>query len=147
MNSLYALSLDVEKVIAKVSNVSLLKILGDLELHSIVTPKYIMTNRILRFVRSLTENTTSSVEALIRIANNKVEVMQFLIKESSRIIDIPLGEMKMRENTIVAFISREDELIIPRGHNSIHAGDHVIIATTLPHIEEIDDILVDRGED
>lgn len=147
LNSLYALSLDVEKVVAKVSNVSLLKILGSLELHSIVTPKYIMNHRILRFVRSLTADSTSSVEALIRIADNKVEVVQFLVKESSRIIARPFREVKMRENTIVAFISRGDELIIPRGHNSIHAGDHVIIATTLPHIEEIDDILVDRGEE
>lgn len=147
LNSLYALSLDVDKVIAKVSNVSLLKILGNLELHSIVTPKYIMTNRILRFVRSLTESSTSSVEALIRIANNKVEVMQFLVKDSSRIIGIPFWEMRIRENTLVAFISRGNELIIPRGHNSIQAGDHVIIATTLPHIEDIDDLLVNRGEE
>lgn len=147
LNSLYALSLDVDKVVAKVSNVSLLKILGELELHSIVTPKYIMTNQILKFVRSLTERSTSSVEALIRIADNNVEVMQFLVKDSSRIIGVPLQELNLQENTLVAFISRKNELIIPQGPNSIQAGDHVIVATTLPHVEDIDDFLMDSEEE
>lgn len=124
-----------------------MKILGELELHSIVTPKYIMTNRILKFVRSLTERSTSSVEALIRIADNNVEVMQFLVKDSSRIIGVPLQELNLQENTLVAFISRKNELIIPQGPNSIQAGDHVIVATTLPHVEDIDDFLMDSEEE
>ena len=50
---MYALSLGIKKVMTKVSRTGLLKILGDSDLQAIVTPKRLITNKILRYVRSL----------------------------------------------------------------------------------------------
>lgn len=147
LNSLYALSEDVPKVITRVSNVRLLKILGDIELQTTITPKYIMTNRILRFVRSLSNTSVSSVEGLIRIANNEVEVLQFLVKEGCRSADIPLTELKLKDNTLIAFIMRGKQLIIPLGRDMIKVGDHVIVATRHRHFDDIDDILASSKEE
>lgn len=141
LNSLFALSEGVGKVITRVSNVNLLKILGGIELQSVITPKFIMANRILRFVRSLTNTSVSNVEGLVRIAYNEVEVLQFLVKDGAQIADIPLFELDMKENTIVAFITRDKKLIVPRGNDSIKVGDHVIVATKQPYFDDIDDIL------
>lgn len=140
LNSLFALSMDVPKVITRVSNIRLLKILGDFELQTVITPKYIMTNQILRFVRSLSNTKISSVEGLIRIANNEVEVLQFLVKDGSQSANIPLKDLQLKDNTLIAFIMRNKELIIPLGTDMIKAGDHVIVASCHRHFDDIDDI-------
>lgn len=141
ITSLYAVSLDITKVITKISRTRLLKILGNMGLQSIVTPKLIITNKILRFVRSLTSTQASNVEALYRIADNKVEALQFLIKKDSQSIGIPLKNLDTKENTLVAYIIRDKQLIFPSGEDSILVGDHVIIVTTNKSFDDIDDIL------
>lgn len=141
INSLYAVSLNVNKVITKVSRTGLLKILGDMDLQSIVVPKRIITSKILRFVRSLTSTKASNVEALYRIADNKVEALQFLIKKDSQVIGVELKDLQTKDNTLVAYIIRDEQLIFPSGTDSIQAGDHVIIVTTHKAFDDIDDIL------
>lgn len=141
INSLYALSIGVNKVLTKVSRTGLLKILGGMDLQSIVTPKDLITNKILRFVRSLGNTTVSNVEALIRIANNEVETLQFLVKDSSRVIGIKLKDIGIKDNILVAYIIREDKLIYPSGEDEILAGDHVLIVTMHTTFDDIDDIL------
>jgi len=141
INSVYAASLDINKVITKVSRTSLLQLLDDVGLQSIITPKMIITSKILRFVRSLKSTKASNVEALYRIADNNVEALQFLVKEDSQVIDIKLKDLNTKDNLLVAYIIRDDELIFPSGEDSIHEGDHVIIVTTHKQFDDIDDIL------
>ena len=141
INSLYSVSLGINKVITKVSRTGLLEILGDTGLQSIVTPKLLITDKILRFVRSLKNTKASNVEALYRIADNKVEALQFLVKKDSRVIGTTLNELNTKNNLLVAYIIRENKLIFPSGDDSICEGDHVIIVTTHKAFDDIDDIL------
>src|SRR5699024_3558584 len=141
INSLYAISLDVNKVITKVSRTGLLKILEDTDLQSIVTPKILITSKILKFVRSLRGAKASNVEALYRIADNKVEALQFLVKKGSQVIGKTFNELNIKENVLVAYIIRGKELIFPSGEDRIYAGDHVIVVTTYKRFDDIDDIL------
>lgn len=141
INSLYALSLGTNKVITKVSRTDLLKILGDMDLQSIVTPKQLITNKILQFVRSIGNTTVSNVEALIRIADNEVETLQFLVKETSRVIGTKLKDLNTKDELLVAYIIRGDQLIYPTGEDAIFAGDQVLIVTKHKSFDDIDDIL------
>lgn len=141
INSLYALSLGVNKVLTKVSRTRLLKILGNMDLQSTVTPKHLITSKILRFVRSLGNTTVSNVEALIRIADNKVETLQFLVKETSRVVGIKLKDLNTKDDLLVAYIIRGDNLIYPSGEDEILAGDHVLIVTMHKSFDDVDDIL------
>lgn len=142
LNSLYALSLDIPKVITKVSRVKLLDLLKDIQLQSVVTPKYRMVDLILRFVRSLRTSNISNIEALMRVADNKIEVLQFLVKDGSQITNVPLRDLSLKPNTLVAFIIRDDELLIPRGEDVIKMGDHIIIAAAEHyHFEKLDDVM------
>ena len=128
-------------MITKVSRTGLLKILEDTDLQSIVTPKILITSKILRFVRSLKGTRASNVEALYRIADNKVEALQFLVKRDSKVIGKTFNELNIKENVLVAYIIRGKELIFPSGEDCIYAGDHVIIVTTYKQFDDIDDIL------
>lgn len=141
INSMYALSLGIKKVMTKVSRTGLLKILGDSDLQAIVTPKRLITNKILRYVRSLRNATASNVEALIRIADDQVETLQFLVKESSRVVNIKLKDLNTKDNVLIAYIIRGSQLIYPTGDDVILADDHVLIVTKHKAFSDIDDIL------
>ena len=67
-----------------------MKIFGTMGLQTVVTPKRVIANSILQFVRSLTNTSVSNVEALFRLADNQVEALQFKVKETSRVINKPL---------------------------------------------------------
>lgn len=141
INSMYALSLGIGKVMTKVSRTGLLRILGDSDLQSVVTPKRLITNNILRYVRSLRNATASNVEALIRIADDQVETLQFLIKKGSRVIGVKLKDLNTKNNLLIAYIIRDDQLIYPSGEDVILSGDHVLIVTMHKSFDDIDDIL------
>ena len=141
INSMYALSLGIKKVMTKVSRTGLLKILGDSDLQAIVTPKRLITNKILRYVRSLGNATASNVEALIRIADDEVETLQFFVKENSRVLNIKLKDLNTKDNLLIAYIMRDDQLIYPSGEDVILANDHVLIVTKHKSFSDIDDIL------
>lgn len=141
VNSLYALSIGINKVITKVSRTGLLKILGNIDLQSIVTPKQLITNKILRFVRSISNTTVSNVEELVRIADNEVETLQFLVKTTSRVVGVKLKDLDTKDELLVAYIIRGDDLIYPSGEDEILEGDHVLIVTKHKSFDDIDDIL------
>lgn len=140
--SLFAATENTKKVITKVSRTDLLKILGNVGLQSIVTPKRLIANKTIRFVRSLTNRGISNVEALFRIADNQVEALQFRVAEHSKVINVPLMNLKLKDNLLVAYIVRGNKLIFPGGKDTIKAGDQVIVVTTNKTFEDIEDILV-----
>ena len=139
--SLYAIQQNVEKVITKVNRELLLKIFDSLGMETIITPKRVIANTILRFVRSLGNSSVSDVEALYRLADNEAEAIQFKVKETSRIIHIPLVKLNTKPNLLIAYIIRNKKLIIPSGQDVIKPNDHVIVVTKEKNYDDIDDIV------
>jgi len=139
--SLFASQQNVEKVITKVNRELLLKIFDSAGIESIITPKRVIANTILRFIRSLGNTSVSDVEALYRLANNEAEAIQFKVKDTSRVIHTPLVKLNTKPNLIVACIIRNHKLIIPSGQDVIKPNDHVIIVTKEKSLDDIDDII------
>ncbi len=139
--SLYALQQSVDKVVTKVNREILLGIFDSLGMESVITPKRVIANSILRFVRSLGNPSISDVEALYRLANNEAEAIQFKVKNGSKAVGIPLEKLATRDNLLVAYIIRNRKLIIPTGQDSIQPSDQVIIITKDKYFDDIDDIL------
>ncbi|MDE1548502.1 Trk system potassium transporter TrkA [Jeotgalibaca caeni] len=139
--SLYAAQQKVGKVITKVNRELLLKIFDSIGMESIITPKRVIANTILQFVRSLGNTSVSNVEALYRLADNQAEAIQFKVKATSRATNIQLEKLKTRENLLIAYIIRDKKLIIPSGQDVIKPNDRVIIITKEKYFDDIDDIL------
>ena len=101
-----------------------------------------MAEIILRVVRSKMNVKSSKMNALRRLFNTNAESIIFQIEEGSKIIGIPLKELKIKENLLIASILRNnEELMYPGGDDILQAKDKVMIVTLKGHIEEIDDIL------
>lgn len=139
--SLYAAQQDVNKVITKVNRELLLRIFDTLGMESIITPKRVIANSILRFVRSLGNPYVSDVEALYRIADNAAEAIQFKVKATSKVKNIPLEKLRTKSGILIAYIIRDNQLLIPSGQDEIKENDHVIVITKEKKFDDIDDIL------
>ena len=128
-------------MVAKVNKLSLLDILGDSFSESIVSPKSITANDILRYVRAMQNSLGSNVETLTRIVDDKVEAMEFRVRAGSQVTDIPLKDLPIRKDVLIACIARQGDVIIPGGNDRIRIDDSVIVLTTRKKLNNLDDIL------
>lgn len=145
--SLYAEKLNVTKVISKVNRTNLLCLLyredhNHIDSHSIITPRLLVADQIVRFVRAYGNASGSNVDALYRLCGDKVEVLQFNVKAHAACCNIPLANLATKKNILIAYIIRDNKLIFPGGSDIIQTGDKVLIVTTHKNFDDIDDILV-----
>jgi len=134
MSSLMAKNIGVKKIVTKISRTNYVKILKDLGINSVIDPKQLTTNQILKYIRG------SHIESLYRIIEGQAEIVEFIANESSHFIDKPLKELKLVDNAIVATIVRKNEIVIPHGNDVIKKGDRVIVITKEKNINKLDDL-------
>lgn len=140
--SMYAATRTKGKVIAKINRISFMEIIAKSGIETVISPKYITANRIIRYVRALQNSMGSSkVETLHRIVNNQVEALEFKVGERSRVIGKSLSELDTKPNLLIASIVRRGKTIIPRGSDHIEKGDSVVVVTASRQVRDLDDIL------
>ena len=83
----------------------------------------------------------SKIQALYHMYNDQVEVLEFLIDNSTKATDTPLKDLSFKKGTVVGFIRRGDTFIVPKGNDCIKQGDTVMVITRIPGFKDIDDIL------
>ena len=71
----------------------------------------------------------------------QVEALEFRVRDTFRGLNIPLRDVQLKKNLLIASIIRNGRLIYPHGNDAIHAGDSVIVVTTIAGLEELNDIL------
>ena len=67
--------------------------------------------------------------------------LQICFHASYKFIYKPLTELKFKENTLIAMITRGKETIIPSGTTEIQPGDSAIIISTDRSIRSVDGVL------
>ena len=140
--SMYATSRRVPKVVTKVSRFSMVDLVGDEKLGSIISPKEITADQIISYVRALENSGASNVETLYRIVDGTVEALEFNVREfDRRLIDIPLKDLELKDNLLIGCIIRQGRVIVPNGLDTIMLGDHLIIVTTNMRLRDLHSIL------
>ncbi len=139
--SMYAKKLHVKKTITLFKGDDLYEMLGELGIENTVSPKNIVANHIISYVRALENKKGSNVLTLYRLVNNQVEALEFSAKKQDKFYDKPLKELKIKENCLIACIIREGEVIMPNGNDCIKLGDSVIVVTTHKNFDDLADIL------
>ena len=72
------------------------------------------------------------------------EALMFTINKESETLGIPLKDLRLRQDVIIACIIRDSQIIYPTGADSIQCGDQVLVVTTSKLFDDIDDILEAR---
>ena len=127
--SLYAGSMGVPQVITKLGHVSNQGILDMLKLGSVVCPKDLVANNIVRYVRAM-QNQTGAALSVHAIADGQVEAMEFLVDEETKGCGTPLKNLKTKANVLIASISHGSTTEIPNGDSTFNVGDTLVIVTT-----------------
>jgi trk system potassium uptake protein TrkA len=96
--SMFASRKDMKKIITKVNKSSLVELIEDVSLASVVSPKDITASTIISYIRSVNNKRGSSVVTVHKLLNNKVEALEFVAKANKKLINIPLKDLKMKKN-------------------------------------------------
>ncbi|MFQ6865430.1 Trk system potassium transporter TrkA [Blautia sp.] len=139
--SLFAKNISNAKLVAKVNRLPYMDVIDQLDLGSVIYPKYITSDSILRYVRAMQNTIGSNVETLYHILDNQAEALEFAIHDTSPVVGVPLADLNLKKNLLVCCLIRDGQIRIPRGQDCIQIGDNVIIATTHKGLNDICDIL------
>lgn len=138
--SLFAKNSGDSKVITKINRIEYDDVINRLELDSIIYPKNVTADMIIRYVRATGNSSGSNMETLYNL-NNDVEVAEFTVHEGCPLIGTPLCDLRFKDNVLVGAILRGRQLIIPRGTAVIETGDSVVIVAKLLSLSDVSDVL------
>ena len=141
ITALYAKSCAVDKIVVKVNRDYFAEILENAGLDSIVSPKDLVAQQLARYVRAMSNSMGGSMETLYRLADGKVEALEFKVSPDSACVNIPLKDLKLRPNILISAIVRDGKSIIPDGSSRILPGDHAVIVTAAGRLQNMDAIV------
>ena len=112
-------------------------------IESIVSAKTATADAIMSYVRARRNSQGSAnVETMYQLVDGKVEALEFIVKAETRYTNIPLKDLTLKSNNLIACIARRRKIIIPNGDDCIQVGDNVIVITMEKQIQDINDILL-----
>ncbi len=138
--SMYAKFQNVQKVITKINRANYVEVMQKLGIDCVISEQIITSNMIARYVRTIQNTVGNSVETLYKIVNDKAEAIEFIARSTTKNIGIPLHELKLKKNLLIAALVRDGMLIIPDGNEHIEVDDNVIIVTTNKKLNDLNDI-------
>ncbi len=131
------------KVVAKINRKALVDLVASEEMiDSVVSASSVTTELIIQYVRTMQNASGSKVKTLHRLVDGRVEAVEFGVTADSPLIGVPLRDLPIKDNVLIAGIVRPSgQLIVPSGENAISLGDDVIVVTTDSTLQDIRGIL------
>ncbi len=123
----FAQSQNVPRVVAKVNRNELASMAEKLGLDSIVSPKKAVSNVVTSYARALQNTVGSNVETMYKLMNGSVEALEFNVQTDFKSQHIPLKNMKLKNDVLIAGIIRKRKAFVPTGDDEIIAGDKIIV--------------------
>lgn len=136
MSSLIAKRSGVKKVITKISRTNYINIVKEIGLDSIISPKLIITNHILRYVKG------KKLDAFLRLIDGQAEILEFVIKDDNRILNKPIKDLNIPKNVIIATIVRKNEVVVPHGRDMFKKGDRIVVISMGKNITSLDELCI-----
>lgn len=143
ITALFAKSQGIDKIIAKVNEDRRARMVEEFGIDSIVSAKTATADAILSYVRARKNSQASAnIETMYQLVDEQVEALEFIIKSETRYTGIPLKDLSLKSNNLIACIARKHQIIIPGGDDYMQVGDSVIVVTMEKGIEDLEDILM-----
>lgn len=140
--ALYAKKQGVSKVVAKVNEDARAQMVEEFSIDSTISAKSATADAIMSYVKARKNSFSSeNVETMYRLLNGRVEALEVIIRKESEYTNIPLKDLKIKKNNLVACIGRKRKIIIPNGNDHLEVGDSVIVVTMNQKVNHFRDIL------
>lgn len=139
--TLFARKVSQAKTITKINRITFRDVINSLDLDSVLYPKYITSEAIVRYVRAMKESINSNIETLYHMFDHRAEAVEFRVDAASPVTGIPLKDLKLKDSLLVSCIYRDGQVRIPNGFDQILPGDTIMVVTTHTGFSDIRDIL------
>lgn len=139
--SYYASSLGVPQVITKVNREEFISMAEKLGLDTVITPKKLICDLLVRYARGLENSLGSKVETLYKLMDSDAELLEFLVQPDCPLIGKTFKELNIKSETRVAGIIRGRKIIIPSGDDCMLAKDKVIVVSGAGGLNDLSDIV------
>ena len=144
--SMFASTRGVPKVITKISRTEMESMAGKLGLDTIVVPRKIVSDVVVRYARARQNSLGSHIETLYNVMGGQAEALEFRVGPDFPGSGIPLRELKPKPGILVAGIVHNRKPIIPSGDSFISEGDMVVVIARHrksgePTLQDLSDIL------
>jgi trk system potassium uptake protein TrkA len=131
--ALLAKNWGVAKAIALVENVEYIKLSQSIGLDTMINKKLIAADFISRYIRK------GEVVSLTRVHNVDAEILEFKVKENSRITEKRIKDLNFPHGAIIGGVVRQGEGLIALGDFQIQPGDRVVVLSLNKWIHDIED--------
>ena len=139
MASLYAKGHGVGKIVTKINSDSLMEIASSLALGATVSPKDVVSQQIVRYVRSLKTHDESML-ACYTLLGGKVQATAFRVDDES--LTGSVRALKLKSELLIAAVVKGGAVIIPDGETKLEYGDVILAVSTDISLKKIEDILL-----
>ncbi len=139
--SMFAMKQNIPKVVTRIDRTVLVEMLADSSLDSVITPKSVTSNRIVRYVRARVNSGGGRVRSLYKLVSEQVEALEFRVEGNLSCCGIKLKDMRTKPNLLIASIIRGNKIIYPGGDDTIENGDTVIVITHNLRLRNLEDIM------
>ena len=129
------------KVITELGNLKFSSVVDTLPLDSVIRPKQLTGEYIVRYVRGMQNTVGNNVETMYKINNDHAEALEFIVREKSAVTSVPIAQLNLKNDLQIVCISRHGKLIMPGGNDTIELGDRVIVITKHKGLSDLKDIL------
>ena len=127
--ALYAENRGVRQIITKVRREENGSIANELALGSVINPRELCSNHIVQYVRAM-ENQVGAAISVHAIADGQAEAVEFLVDDATKNCGVPLKEMRLKKNVLIAAITHGTKTQIPAGDSVFQKGDTVVVVTS-----------------
>lgn len=132
LESLLVQKLGVERAISIIDKPAYVDLFETIGVDVAISPRSVVAEEITRFTQS------GNTENIALIETDRAEVVEIEIDAESVLVDRPIQESirDLPSGVVIGAITREEELVIPRGETVIESGDHVIAFVEFDVIDE-----------
>ncbi len=140
--SLYAKQVNPDaKVITELGNLKFQSVIDQLPLDSVIRPKQLTGQYIIRYVRGMQNTIGNNVETMYKIAGERAEALEFRVREKNAVTGVPLAKLNLKNDLQIICIIRGGKIITPGGNDTIEKGDGVIVLTKQKGLTDLKSIL------
>jgi len=139
--SLFAKSVSDAKIVTKINRIDFDNVIERLDLDTIIYPKNITSEIIVRYVRAMKKTIGTNLETLYQVIKGKVEAAEFNIETDCALTAAPLMKLNLKPGVLVAAIVRNRKVLIPRGSDQLQIGDSVVVVSDHLGLHDMNAIL------
>ncbi|MBT8253606.1 MAG: Trk system potassium transporter TrkA [Flavobacteriaceae bacterium] len=132
MSCLVAKSKGVKKTIALVENIDYFELSHSIGVDTLINKKLLAANTIFRYIRR------GEVVAMAKLSNMNAELLEFVVKPSSKIADKTIKELDFPKSAIIGGIIRDGEGITALGDFHVKAGDRIVVCSLPKSIKKVE---------